>query len=202
MACESEGDALRTPTSGIEARAADGSVCNPVSPVLLASPLSPPRRQPSLPLTAALPRRSSSARAPLPSMRTISGAAQAPSPAAKAVSPRTDVSTRLGQLMRDGEGMQAGEALGEDGGTDDDSEEGRCTEANKHLVVGALDVLDAARWCLPILAEELPVVTTVLFLLSVVLQRFEPVVRVPLFLPGTPVSQACNCPCASRASCV
>ena len=56
-------------------------------------------------------------------------------------------------------------------------EDGVCTEANKHVVVGALDALEATRGYHTYVGEVEPLALRALFLLTMALQRYEPVVR-------------------------
>jgi hypothetical protein len=59
----------------------------------------------------------------------------------------------------------------------DSTADGMCTEANKHVVLGALDALEATKGFLSYVTEKEPKVVRTRFLLSMALQRYNPPVR-------------------------
>jgi hypothetical protein len=102
-------------------------------------------------------------------------------------SPRREIAKRMEHLLRDSGAISLMERVPHVEGavtaspvyvtgrvTSGTAVDGVCTEGNKHIVIGALDVLDAAKSYLPLIAEAEPAAAKVLFLLSMTLQRFEP----------------------------
>lgn len=99
-----------------------------------------------------------------------------------------DVAQKIEQLLRDDPSQLGGTAMGAAASpvrgmdaaaaTETNGTGSRCGEHNKHIVVGALDVLDTLRNSVPLLLESEPLLASVLFLLCMVLQRYEPPVRV------------------------
>jgi hypothetical protein len=72
--------------------------------------------------------------------------------------------------------VAGGELLAESD-VSEEAQQGVCTEGNKHIVIAALDVFDEMKNYIAQLIETEPMMGYVLFLLTLILQRFEPPVR-------------------------
>jgi hypothetical protein len=182
-------------------------------------------RRPSVqPSPRAVPRLSSVERlAGAPPLSRAASAARRGEPPPDVDHVHADVAARIEGLLRDpsyadallharhgagtGAPMSASPGRSDSGasGGSGGGRQGECTDANKHVVAGALDMLDSLKHNIAALAEREPLVAKAQFLLAMVLQRFEPpevkemagivinnvsAALVPLARPGGPANAA------------